>query len=158
MKPRIYMETSVISYLAARPSAEVTNASRQFYSHELWKRRGAWDLLVSEAVVREAAFGDADAARTRLDYCKQLLMVDVRDEADAIAAALMRRKAIPAKAFADAAHIAIASAQAADFIASWNFRHIAGAVSRRKLEIALDAIGAHVPTIATPEEIVENLK
>ena len=58
----------------------------------------------------------------------------------------------------DKSPIAIASAQAADFIASWNFRHIAGAVSRRKLEIALDAIGAHVPTIATPEEIVENLK
>ena len=39
MKARVYMETSVISYLAARPSADAINSTRQYFSYQLWQKR-----------------------------------------------------------------------------------------------------------------------
>ena len=57
-----------------------------------------------------------------------------------------------------AVHIAIAALHEVQFIASWNFRHIVGAVARRNIEVALTEFGAFVPVIATPEEILEGLK
>ena len=71
---------------------------------------------------------------------------------------LLRPKAIPAKAYTDAVHIAIASLHGIEFIASWNFRHIAGALPRRNIESALAALGVSVPVIATPEEILESFR
>jgi hypothetical protein len=66
MNPRIYLETSVISYLAARPSADAVNATRQHFSYRLWHRHGQADLLISQAVLAEVKIGDAEAVRNRM--------------------------------------------------------------------------------------------
>ena len=158
MKPRIYVETSVISYLAARPSADAISATRQHFSFQLWQRRETMALLISEAVVTEAAMGDGVAAQTRLTYCDALSLVAMPDGVDAVVQHLLRSKALPAKAFTDAVHIAVAALHEIEFIASWNFRHIACALPRRNIEYALAALGVSVPTIATPEEILESFK
>jgi predicted nucleic acid-binding protein len=158
MNPRIYIETSVISYLAARPSADAVNATRQHFSFQLWQRREALDLLISEAVLTEACVGDGAAAQLRLSYCAALPLLALPDGVEALVQHLLRSKAIPAKAYTDAVHIAIASLHSIEFIASWNFRHIAGALPRRNIELALAAFGASVPVIATPEEILESFK
>jgi hypothetical protein len=84
--------------------------------------------------------------------------LDIHPDIDGLAAHLLRTKAIPAKAFTDAVHIAMAAVHEVRFIASWNFRHIVGALARRKIELALAQAGAFVPVIATPEEILESLK
>lgn len=55
MKPRIYVETSVISYLAARPRADAVKATRQHFPYRLWQKRGQCDLLASRAVLAEAS-------------------------------------------------------------------------------------------------------
>lgn len=136
MKPRIYVETSVISYLAARPSADAISATRQHFSFQLWQRREALDLLISEAVLAEAAAGDATAAQTRLTYCAELPLLELPEDVEAVVQHLLRAKAIPTKAYTDAVHIAIASLHQIEFIASWNFRHIAGALPRRNIELA----------------------
>jgi predicted nucleic acid-binding protein len=158
MKPRIYVETSVISYLAARPSADAINATRQHFSYQLWQKRGQLELLVSDAVLAEAQIGDDEAVRNRLVYCNALALLDIHPGAEALAMHLLRKKAVPAKAFTDAVHIAIAALHEIRFIASWNFRHIVGAVARRNIELALAEADAFVPVIATPEEILESLK
>ncbi len=133
MKPRIYVETSVISYLAARPSADTISATRQHFSFQLWQRREALDLLISEAVVAEASAGDATAAQTRLTYCAALPVLELPPDIEVVVQHLLRAKAIPAKAYTDAVHIAIASLHEIEFIASWNFRHIAGALPLRNI-------------------------
>ena len=158
MKPRIYVETSVISYLAARPSADAINATRQHFSYQLWQKRAQLDLLVSDAVLAEVQIGDEVAVRNRLVYCNELALLDIHPGAEALATLLLRKKAGPAKAFTDAVHIAIAALHEIRFIASWNFRHIVGAVARRNIELALAEADVFVPVIATPEEILESLK
>ena len=158
MKPRIYVETSVISYLAARPSSDAINATRQHFSYQLWQKRRQLDLLVSDAVLAEVQIGDDDAVRNRLVYCNALALLDVHRGVEDMVMHLLRKKAVPAKAFTDAVHIAIATLHKVQFIASWNFRHIVGAVARRKIELALTEVTPFVPVIATPEEILESLK
>ena len=71
---------------------------------------------------------------------------------------LLRKKAVPAKAFIDAVHIAITALHEIRFIASWNFRHIVGAVARRNIELALAEADSFIPVIATPEESLKSLK
>ena len=157
MQARIYVETSVISYLSARPSADSVNATRQHFSYQLWQKRGLLQLLISDAVLAEVQVGDPDAVRNRLVYCNSLSRVEMHPRTDELAMHLLLTKAIPAKAFTDAVHIAIAALAQVKFIASWNFRHIVGALARRNIELALAGAGAFVPVIATPEEILESL-
>ena len=106
----------------------------------------------------EVRIGDEQAVHSRLVYCDALALLDVHSDAEDLAQFLLRKKAIPAKVFTDAVHIAIAALHEVQFIASWNFRHIVGAVARRNIELALTEFGAFVPVIATPEEILEGLK
>lgn len=158
MKHRVYMESSVISYLAARPSADAITATRQHFSFQLWQKRGVIDLLISDAVLAEIKLGNAEFAMHRLSYSDAMPVLELPERTDEVATYLLRAKAIPAKAYTDAVHIAIAALHDIEFIASWNFRHIAGALPRRNIERALAALGVSVPVIATPEEILESLK
>ena len=62
MKPRIYIETSVISYLTARPNRDLIVAAHQQITVELWERRADFEFYASELVVAEASRGDPHAA------------------------------------------------------------------------------------------------
>jgi predicted nucleic acid-binding protein len=156
MKLRIYIETSVISYLAARPSSDAVNMTRQFQSLRLWQAQDTFDLLISELVMQECLAGDAAAAQVRMNFCNQLAKLPMLDAALPLARQLVDAKVIPENSFVDAVHIAVASVHEMDFIASWNFKHIAGAIPRQRVEACLRALAAHVPMIATPEEILES--
>ncbi len=158
MKPRVYLETSVISYLAARPSTEMLVATRQVKSFELWQLRDSLGLCVSIAVREEAARGDAQSALALISFCNALPFLSLTPRAVEIAEELVRRRAVPAKAYTDAIHIAIAAVHGIEFIASWNFKRIAGAAARRAIERALSEMNLHSTTIATPEEILESPK
>ena len=59
MKPKVYLETSVLSYLAARPSREAVTAGRQVITRQWWENeREKYYLVVSEAVEAECEHGD----------------------------------------------------------------------------------------------------
>ena len=66
MKSKVYVETTVISYLTALPSSGVVLAAHQQITREWWQRRDRFNLFVSQAVLREAARGDVEAASRRL--------------------------------------------------------------------------------------------
>lgn len=83
-------------------------------------------------------------------------MLVVPDAAVDLAESLIRLEAMPAKAYADALHIACASMEHMDLIASWNFRHIASIWARQKIRDALLQLGFAAPIIATPEDLVES--
>jgi len=71
MKPKIYIETSIISYLTNRTSRDLVMATRQQVTQERWaKRKSDFDLFVSEMVFQEAASGDQTEANKRLDVIR----------------------------------------------------------------------------------------
>jgi predicted nucleic acid-binding protein len=155
MKPRVYVETSVISYLTARPSRDLSVAARQQSSHELWKSQVQYELVISDLVLAEASAGDAQAAQQRRQWLQELPVLSIDDDAQALADALIAQGALPATAYADALHIAIAASHHIEVIASWNFRHIASVWARTRIEAALATLGYGTCRIATPDELTE---
>ena len=83
--PKAYLETTVISYVAARPSRDLIVAANQQVSKDWWEnRRSAFDLFVSELVIREAAAGDEDAATRRKELLSGIRLLDLSDAAIAL--------------------------------------------------------------------------
>lgn len=145
----------MLSYLTSKPARELVNAARQQSTRDWWDgKRDDFNLYISQAVLVEAAAGDPEAAAKRLDILKQLALVELTPEAVDLAEFLVQNTPFPDNAKFDALHIAIASASAFDFILTWNFKHIANANIRSKLEVLVHSKGFQLPVICTPEELL----
>lgn len=157
MVERVYIETTVISYLTARPSRDLIMAAHQQITHDWWNsRRTSYELCVSELVLDEAAAGDPQAAQERLLVLQPMLVIETTAEAFELAAALLRAGALPQKAAADALHISIAATKAVPYLLTWNCRHLANASMRPVIEAVCVAQGLKAPIICTPEELMES--
>ena len=155
MKPRVYVETSIVSYQTARPARDIVIAGRQQSTRDWWAsapRR--FELLISELVREEAAAGDRDAAQSRLAAIASLPMITATAEVARLAQALVDSAAVPERAAQDAVHIAIAAVHHVEFLVTWNFRHIANAAARPQIETVCRDSGIDPPLLCTPEQLV----
>ena len=151
----VYLETSFISYLTARPSRTIIGAAHQEITREWWSRkRATFELRISELVVRECAAGDPEAAQRRLDAITGIGRLEINEQVEQIAFGLVQRGLIPPQVAEDALHIAIAAAHGADFILTWNFKHIANPMMQRRIAGFLNEINLPLPFICTPEELL----
>ena len=156
MKPRVYLETTIPSYLTAWASRDVVMAGHQQTTKQWWEtRRQDFELFVSQFVIDEAGVGDPDAARRRLDALDHLALLDPSDDVYTLARALVARVPLPAKAAADALHIAIATVNGMDYLLTWNCAHIANATLRGPIEAVCRDNGYEPPAICTPEELMK---
>jgi predicted nucleic acid-binding protein len=154
-KSKVYVETTVISYLAAAPSRDIVLAGHQETTRVWWSRRDRFELFVSQAVVEEASRGNAVAAARRLALFEGIPVLGLNEEIDAIANQLLRAGAVPAKARIDAIHIAVAAINRMEYLVTWNLTHIANAAIRGKIERTCRGTGLQAPVICTPEELPE---
>jgi len=151
----VYIETSIISYLTARPSRDLLVAANQESTHDWWDgHKGKFDLYISPLVLDEAGQGDADAAERRLKALESFIMVEVVDEARELADALLRATALPNKAQDDAAHIALAAVHHLDYLLTWNCRHINNAEKKALIREVCSKLGYVCPEICTPTELM----
>ncbi len=154
MRERVYIETTFVSYLTARPSRDLIVAAHQQITHDWWDtRREDFELCASELVFQEAGGGDPQAAHERLEVLKDMVLLETRQEALELAQELVRAGALPAKAFEDALHIAIAADQKIPYLLTWNLRHMANATMRPLIETVCVSKGYKAPIICTPEEL-----
>jgi hypothetical protein len=153
VKPRVYVETSILSYLTALPSRDVIQAGRQQVTIGWWARRDEFDLFLSEPVLTEARRGDPAAAARRLGAAAGIAVLSGAKEAETLAAALIKKAAMPPKAVVDAAHVAIAAVHGLDFLLTWNCTHIANAAMRPRIESVCRDNGFRPPVICTPDEL-----
>ncbi len=155
MKPALYVETSVIGYLTSRPTRHVVTAARQQITREWWEtRRTDYDLFISRFVVEEAAAGDPEAAAERAEALRGLRVLGLTPDAEALARALREEVPLPKKAAVDALHIAVATTNGAEYLLTWNFKHIANAALRNRIEEVCRSRGYEPPVICTPEELL----
>lgn len=155
-RPKVYLESSVVSYLAARPSRDILATAHQQVTREWWDRsRSHFDLFVSGEVLNEIRRGDPAAAQIRLKYVHDLPVLEADERARLLAAAILKTSALPQKAAADAAHIAIATVNGMDFLLTWNCTHIANGFVQRAISRLSREMGFEPPTIVTPEELTE---
>ena len=155
MKPKLYVETTVPSYLTAWPSRDLIRAGHQQITREWWEnRRAAFDLYISQFVLDEAGAGDAQAARERLVVLQDIPLLDLTEEVVELAEELKAALALPEQAATDAAHIAIAAVHGLHFLLTWNCRHIANAEMFATIERVCHERGYICPVICTPEELM----
>jgi hypothetical protein len=154
MKRKIYVETSVISYLTARPSKTIIGAAHQQITLAWWELRSDYELLVSQSVWQECAAGDPVAAQKRLAALEGISVLAITQDMVGLAEALIGQAIIPAKAIEDALHIAVSTLHHVDFVLTWNCRHIANPVIQEKIAAYLEQLGLFLPIICTPEELL----
>lgn len=157
MKPKAYIETTVVSYLTAWPSRDVVLAGHQQITREWWRSvADRFELVASELVINEASAGDPDAARDRHVVLESVTLLDVTDDAAELAQQLIESGVIPAKSAEDAVHIAIAVTNGAEYLVTWNCRHIANATMRSQIESVCRNTGYEPAIICTPDELMES--
>lgn len=157
MKSRVYIETTIISYLTAWPSPQLIMAAHQEVTRNWWdNERHRFDLFVSEPVIQEASAGDVEAADRRIEAVKGISQLQITNEAGELAKALIRKGRLPAKAGMDALHISIATANGMDYLLTWNCRHIANATLQKSMRAICEDAGYTLPIICTPLELIED--
>ena len=154
MKRKVYIETSVISYLTARPSKNVIEAGHQQTTYLFWDRRSEFDLVASELVVAECGAGDVSAASKRLDALLGIPLLDITAGSVALARRLVAAGIVPVRATEDAMHISIATVHYVDYLLTWNCRHIANPEIQARIAEDFQRQGLFLPFICTPDEIL----
>jgi hypothetical protein len=156
MKSRVYIETSIPSYLTARRSRDLITAANQELTQEWWEtRKDDFDFVISEFVSREAAAGDPNAAQNRLAAIAGIPELDITDEVGQLAQILIEKVPLPEKAQLDAFHIAVATIHGIDYLLTWNCTHINNAELRPRIEALCRLQGYEPPIICTPQELLK---
>lgn len=151
----VYIETSIPSYLTARPSRDVRTAAWQQITVQWWEQaRQHYELFTSELVVSEAAEGSPEAAQRRLDALRGIRELVIDSEMETLAAKLVAEGGVPAHAEVDALHVAIATVQAVDLFLTWNCRHINNAETKPIIRSICAVAGYTCPEICTPQELL----
>ena len=151
----VYLETTFISYLVARPSRDVIVAGHQQPTQD-WcaNRRSQFECSVSQVVIDEASVGDPAEIQKKLAIIGGLPTLAITDEANALTQSIMAAGILPPKVLRDAAHVAVAAVHAIDYLLTWNCKHLANAQIARRIAVVCEKLGRKMPIICTPEELM----
>jgi hypothetical protein len=156
MKPRLYLETTIPSYLVARRSRDLRLAADQETTQEWWEsERQGFLLFISTMVLKEVRRGDPTHAAARETLLAGVPLLGDLPEAAELAKRLLRDKIIPGMAADDATHVALAAAHQVDFLLTWNCKHINNHNIRTRIHTACEAAGLVCPDICTPAELMK---
>jgi predicted nucleic acid-binding protein len=151
----VYLETTIPSYLTARPSRDLLVAAHQQLTREWWEEeRGKYELLISPRVAEEARRGDPDAASQRLALLAELSMLEPSPSVDELASAIFEGLHVPDRAVGDAMHLAYAMHYEVDYLLTWNCAHLANAATLKALALFAQESGLWLPIVCTPEALM----
>ena len=156
-KKRVYVESSVISYLAAWLSSRPLVRHRQYITAEWWEVRSRWDCFVATTVLDEIALGDPEAAAQRMAKARTLPVMPITPEIKVLAGVLVARNLVPSSSDADAVHLAAAAFHQADYLVTWNQKHLDNLDLRFRIEELIRGWGLTPAMVLTPERLVEEI-
>jgi hypothetical protein len=155
IKPALYLESTIISYLAAYPSRDLIVAAHQQITHEWWDRaRSKFSNYISQAVLDEITMGDPNAASRRLALVTGLPILALTEEVEVLAEEYLNKLGLPRGAQLDVVHLAYAVFYEVDYLLTWNCTHLANGLVIKRLQRTNAALGRPTPIIATPEELL----
>jgi len=105
-------------------------------------------------VIKEASQGDKEKAESRIKAIEGFTVIDISIQAEDLADLLLEKNGIPKEFPEDALHIAIATGEKIDFIATWNFKHINNPFTKNKIKQIIEDAGFSCPVLASPEELL----
>jgi hypothetical protein len=132
-------------------------AAKQQATRQWWdERRCHFDLFISDAVLLEAASGDPEAARRRLEALNGIPVLNPLPEMDKIVKELVEHLGLPDRAMVDAAHIAISIVHGIEYLLTWNCAHIANAIYQPIINEVSMSFGFAMPVICTPDQLMSD--
>ena len=154
-KKTVYLETSIVSYLTARPTSDLLASAWQMITVEWWKtQRNRFDLYTSDVALEEAGKGNLEAAARRLEALSGITILPITGSVVALSKVLLQGKALPAKALDDALHIAVSAVHGVDYLLTWNYRHLDNAETKPIVRSICSIHGHTSPEICTPQELM----
>ena len=79
-KTTVYVESSIIGYLAGRTSGNLVVAAHQHLTNVWWREeKQFYELVTSQIVIQEAAAGNSDAARERLALLQEIPLLPLME-------------------------------------------------------------------------------
>ena len=152
---RVYIETSVVSYLTARPTGNLLAAAWQATTVDWWEsQRQRFELYTSEVTLEEAGRGDQSAAAKRLEALANIPCLRISSRVRELGKALIDEGAFPSTALDDALHVAVATVHRIDYLLTWNFRHLDNAEAKPTIRRIVGLHGLESPEICTPQELM----
>lgn len=156
MRAALYVETSIPSYVIARPTKNVVMSAHQELTRRWWKiRLPDFRAFASQFVLDEAAEGDPVMARKRLALLRPLPLLQTTGEALKLGRLLLATGIFPRPATRDASHISMAATHGIHFLVTWNCTHLANAALSEQVRRVCEGAGYSCPVICTPEELME---
>jgi predicted nucleic acid-binding protein len=151
----VYIETTIVGHIAGRLHPDPLVALRQQVTRDWWRDEAPrYNVFISQLVLEECSEGDPSAASERLEVVKELDLLEASGKVDDLADGLIAGKAVPASEPRDAFHIAIAAVHGVNYLLTWNYKHIANATLRTRIEEVCRDAGFEPPIICTPEELM----
>ena len=157
-KKTVYIETSVVSYLTARPTGDLLAAAWQKITVDWWDmQRNRFDLYTSDVTVEEAGRGNPEAGALRLGALSGIPILPTTEAVVGLSKALLQGRALPAKALNDALHIAVSAVHGIDYLLTWNYRHLDNAETKPVIRSVCAIHSYNSPEICTPQELMGGL-
>jgi hypothetical protein len=154
MKEKIYIETSVISYLTSNLSNDLIIAGNQKATINWWSEKEKYDLLISDVILQEISKGNQIESKKRISIVKNLFVIPTTQDALKLANDFLTYCNFPEKSEIDALHIAIATINEVDILLTWNFKHLANPTIINKLQRFVRTTNYFLPIICSPIELL----
>lgn len=155
----VYIETSVVSYLVAHPPEDTLARQWHLWTKDWWRlRRPFFECVISGEVLQEAAAGDPNFGRLRLEALAPCSLLRRTPAVDHLANLFLGAGKLPPKARADAVHLAVATAYRVDYLLTWNLRHLANAMILSRLRPVVAAEGFQLPVVCTPLQLMGTIE
>jgi hypothetical protein len=141
MKPLLYLDTSVLSAYGDERKPERMEETQTFWADRL----PAFDAIISVLVLAEIR-GTPDPVR-RADIeglAAGLEVLPILPEAETLAEAYLAHGVFTEKTRVDGTHVAIAVTHGAQYLASWNFKHLVKVTKRRQVNL-VNALEGYQP-------------
>lgn len=155
-RPTLYLESTIPSYLAAKPSRDLLVAGHQQVTRDWWEgTRLKFDIYSSQVVIDEISAGDSTIASERLKLITGISLLRVTGEVENLASHYLDKLGLPTKASLDILHLAYSVAYELDYLLTWNCAHLANGIIISRLQKINGISGLKTPIILTPEELLE---
>lgn len=159
IKPKVYIESTVVSYLVARPSSNPILAARQRANQQLWEDYAdRFEFVISRIVRAEIQRGDVNASQQRLEVVLPLTVLEISPEVNILTQKLLDAGAVPRNSEPDAQHIAIATVHSVEYLVSWNHKHIVNEHKREHINEVCQETGFQPTIICTPIQLMEDIQ
>lgn len=154
-KLKVYLDTSVISYLMQDDAPEKMKETRQLW--EMFKN-DKYDVYLSTVTLKELQNCSEPKRSLLADHLNQIsfTVLDITKDIEEIAKKIIELGILTPKSFDDCQHIGAALVNDCDCIISWNFKHIVNIKTIRGIRAITNLEGYRPIEIWSPSVLLES--